>query len=156
MQTPAAEADTRDAERRARLRPAAVAMAGLATVAVFATACSSPEPAPAGNGTGTTTGTGTTSGGGRVSPGSSASAAAGDHGGNVGSFTADFAKCMRGHGVPNFSDPNGQAGQLGPDSGIDPSSAAFRSAINGPCKSLAPAAWLSSGSGPDSVPGGGG
>jgi hypothetical protein len=71
----------------------------------------------------------------------------------AGSFTVEFAKCMRAHGVPKFPDPNGQSGQLGPGSGIDPASARFQSAINGPCKSLAPAAWL--GDGPaNAVPGG--
>jgi hypothetical protein len=58
---------------------------------------------------------------------------------------------MRAHGVPNFPDPDGQPGQLGPDSGVDPASAQFRAAVNGPCTSLAPPEWLDSG--PDSVPG---
>ena len=66
----------------------------------------------------------------------------------AGSFTPAFAKCMRAHGVPNFPDPNGQGGQLGPGSGIDPTSAVFQAALNGPCLSLAPAGWVSSGSGP--------
>lgn len=61
------------------------------------------------------------------------------------SFTAAFAKCMRENGVANFPDPNGSAGQLGPASGIDPTSNAFQSALNGPCQSLAPPEWLSSG-----------
>lgn len=73
-------------------------------------------------------------------------------GGSVGTFTLAFAKCMRAHGVANFPDPNGSAGQLGPNSGIDPTSAKFQAALNGPCKSLAPAPWLDSG--PGSVPGG--
>jgi len=66
----------------------------------------------------------------------------------AGSFTLAFAKCMRAHGVPDFPDPDGQSGQLGPGSGIDPTSAAFQTAINGPCRSLAPAGWVNSGSGP--------
>jgi hypothetical protein len=75
---------------------------------------------------------------------------------SVGSFSIGFATCMRAHGVPNFPDPNGQPGQLGPNSGIDPGSAQFHAAINGPCKSLAPPEWLDSGSdsGPNTVPGG--
>jgi hypothetical protein len=75
---------------------------------------------------------------------------------SVGSFSIDFATCMRAHGVPNFPDPDGQPGQLGPNGGIDPGSAQFQAAINGPCKSLAPPQWLDSGSGsgPGSVPGG--
>jgi hypothetical protein len=72
---------------------------------------------------------------------------------SVGSFTAGFARCMRAHGVPNFPDPNGTSGQLGPDSGIDPTSAPFQAALNGPCRSLAPPPWVSD-SGPDSIPGG--
>jgi hypothetical protein len=60
-------------------------------------------------------------------------------------FTLAFAKCMQTHGVPNFPDPSGQAGQLGPGSGVDPASPQFQSALNGPCLSLAPPAWVSSG-----------
>jgi hypothetical protein len=60
-------------------------------------------------------------------------------------FSLALARCMRAHGVPNFPDPNGQAGQLGPGSGVDPASQAYQAAINGPCRSLAPPAWVSSG-----------
>jgi hypothetical protein len=73
---------------------------------------------------------------------------------SAGGYSVTFARCMRAHGVPNFPDPNnpndptGQGGQLGPDSGVDPTSAAFQAALNGPCRSLAPAGWVSSGSGP--------
>lgn len=63
----------------------------------------------------------------------------------TGTFTVAFARCMRANGVPDFPDPNGQAGQLGPGSGIDPASPEFQSAINGPCKSLAPPGWVDSG-----------
>jgi hypothetical protein len=68
-------------------------------------------------------------------------------GGNetTGSYTVVFAECMRAHGVPKFPDPNGSGMLPGPDSGIDPSSAAFQAALNGPCQSLAPAGWVSSG-----------
>jgi hypothetical protein len=62
-----------------------------------------------------------------------------------GSYSLAFTKCMRAHGVPDFPDPDGQAGQLGPGSGIDPNSPQFQSALNGPCKSLAPPGWLGSG-----------
>ncbi|HLK00184.1 MAG TPA: hypothetical protein VKU39_09785 [Streptosporangiaceae bacterium] len=58
------------------------------------------------------------------------------------SFSPAFARCMRAHGVPKFPDPGGQ---LGPGSGADPASAAFQAALNGPCRSLAPPAWVSSG-----------
>jgi hypothetical protein len=64
------------------------------------------------------------------------------------SFSLAFAKCMRAHGVGDFPNPDGQPGQLGPASGVNPGSQQFQAAINGPCKSLAPPAWVSSGSGP--------
>jgi hypothetical protein len=84
-----------------------------------------------------------------------ASAPPGGQGRTVSSFTVLFAQCMRANGVPNFPDPNGQPGQLGPNSGIDPTSEKFQLAINGPCESLAPPAWVDSGSGsgPGSVAG---
>jgi hypothetical protein len=66
---------------------------------------------------------------------------------SVGEFTAEFARCMRANGVPNFPDPNGTGGQLGPGSGVDIGSAAYQNAINGPCHSLAPPAWVSVGPG---------
>jgi hypothetical protein len=71
----------------------------------------------------------------------------GSRGGNesAGSFSLAFAKCMRAHGVPSFPDPNGHGGQLGPDSEIDPGSPRFQAAVSGPCKSLAPPGWVSSG-----------
>jgi len=61
------------------------------------------------------------------------------------SFSLAFAECMRAHGVPKFPDPDGKAGQLGPGSGVDPTSQAFQAAINGHCRRLAPPAWVSSG-----------
>jgi hypothetical protein len=61
------------------------------------------------------------------------------------SFSLALAKCMRAHGVPKFPDPDSKAGQLGPGSGVDPASQAFQAAINGPCRRLAPPAWVSSG-----------
>jgi hypothetical protein len=61
-------------------------------------------------------------------------------------FSLQFAQCMRAHGVPKFPDPqDAKAGWLAPGSGVDPGSAEFQGAINGPCRSLAPAAWLSNG-----------
>jgi hypothetical protein len=68
--------------------------------------------------------------------------------------TIAFARCMRSHGVPNFPNPTGRPGLLGPGSGVDLSSPRFQSAVNGPCRSLAPPAWVSSG--PVSSSGGGG
>jgi hypothetical protein len=71
----------------------------------------------------------------------------------MGAFTREFAQCMRAHGVAKFPDPNGRGGQLGPNSGVDPASSGYQAALNGPCKSLAPAAWVQSG--PGSAPVGG-
>jgi hypothetical protein len=39
-----------------------------------------------------------------------------------------FSECMRSHGVPSFPDPSGQGIHIGPGSGIDPSSPAFKAA----------------------------
>jgi hypothetical protein len=65
------------------------------------------------------------------------------------SYSVDFAKCMRAHGVTSFPDPGG----LGPlASGVDPTSSTFQAALNGPCRPLAPPAWVSSG---PMIPGGG-
>jgi hypothetical protein len=53
---------------------------------------------------------------------------------------------MRAHGVPKFPDPQAAKADLfAPGSGVDPGSPEFRAAIDGPCRSLAPAAWLSTG-----------
>ncbi len=71
---------------------------------------------------------------------------------STGAYTVAFARCMRQHGVPAFPNPTGN-GQLGPTSGIDPTSTAFQTALNGACKALAPPNWLDDG--PGSVPGGG-
>jgi hypothetical protein len=47
---------------------------------------------------------------------------------------AEAADCMRSHGVPNFPDPGAGGGiQVGPGSGINPSSPAFRAAASA-CK----------------------
>lgn len=69
----------------------------------------------------------------------------------VGSYSADFARCMRANGVPSFPDPGGQ-GPFAPGSSVDPSSSTYQAVLNGPCRSLAPPAWM--GSGP-SIGGGG-
>src|SRR5262245_18620999 len=83
---------------------------------------------------------------------SNSSGSVGASANSAGTFSVEFARCMRAHGVPNFPDPTGQAGELGPNSGIDPGSTQFQTALNGPCKSLAPPQWLDSG--PNSVSGG--
>ena len=51
---------------------------------------------------------------------------------------AKFAACMRAHGVSSFPDPNSQGAiQIGPSSGIDPSSPKFRAAQQA-CQKLLP------------------
>lgn len=77
-------------------------------------------------------------------PGStSAQGSAGNE--STGSYSLAFARCMQAHGVANFPNPNGSGSQLGPSSGIDPTSTAFQAALDGPCQSLAPQGWISSG-----------
>ena len=78
---------------------------------------------------------------------SSGTGTPGDGQRSTGEFTVEFAKCMRANGVPNFPDPTGTPGQLGPDSGVDPGAPAYLAALNGPCRSLAPPAWVDSGPG---------
>jgi hypothetical protein len=63
----------------------------------------------------------------------------------VGEFSVAFAECMRAHGMTNFPNPDGQPGQLFQSGVIG--SAPFQNAVNGPCKSLAPPAWVSNGPG---------
>jgi hypothetical protein len=135
---PAAPA-TRRRPRRRQAVPVAAAMIGLG---VLATACSSGSPDP--GHTGSSSGNHISS---KSRPDNAQNQAQG------GTFTVAFARCMRAHGVPKFPDPNGQSGQLGPGSGIDPNSPQFQSAVNGPCKSMAPPGWVSSG--PVVAPGGG-
>jgi hypothetical protein len=48
-----------------------------------------------------------------------------------------FSECMRSHGVPSFPDPRGQGIHIGPGSGIDPSSPAFKAAQSA-CRKLLP------------------
>jgi type IV secretory pathway TrbL component len=97
---------------------------------------STPTGAPAASGANTGAGAVTR-------PGSGSGSQTG--GRSAGNYTVAFAECMRAHGVPKFPDPNGSGTELGPDSGIDPTSATFQAALNGPCQSLAPAGWVSSG-----------
>jgi hypothetical protein len=119
---------------KVRFRRTMLVLAVSAGLALSTAACSGApsNPAPAASGSPGNVTAGGESGEG---PGQQAS----------GTFSLAFAKCMRAHGVPDFPDPDGQAGQLGPGSGIDPSSPQFQAALNGPCESLAPAAWVSSG-----------
>lgn len=64
-----------------------------------------------------------------------------------GTFSVAFARCMRGHGIQGFPDPDGKPDQLA-SSGIDIHSATFQAALYGACKSLAPHNWLSNPLGP--------
>lgn len=153
--------------RRSGRRRATLVAALAAGLALSASACgSNNDPSPAGaqpsNVSDDSAGRMHTSsnpadknsqGGGTANGGGSSNGNGTGSGGTVGSWTVAFAKCMRAHGVSNFPDPNGQAGQLGPASGVDPGSAAYLKALNGSCKSLAPQAWLTDGKG--SVKGGG-
>jgi hypothetical protein len=127
---------------RGRARPwwAGPATAALASLALVATACAggTPRPGPA---------DATASNSGQNSIVNGGSVPADGQRESMGGFSVDFARCMRSHGVPNFPDPTGRAGQLGPDSGIDLASPQFQAAVNGPCKSLAPLAWVDSGPG---------
>ena len=117
----------------------------LASLAFLAAACggSSADPAAKSGSTATHSHSSTQGGGVVTRPGQGSGSGSGQE--SVGTFTLAFAQCMRAHGVANFPNPNGHGGQLGPGSGINPASPAFEAAINGPCRSLAPPAWVSSG-----------
>lgn len=139
---------------RSRRRRASAVLAVISAVVILTSACADDDPKVRNASDASTDGPNVNTG--RAPQGSGTPPADGGQGRTAGEFTTEFARCMREHGVPNFPDPNGTAGQLGPNSGIDPTSAAFQSALNGPCKPLAPTAWLSSDSGPGSVAGNGG
>jgi hypothetical protein len=126
----------------APLRRAVLALV-MAGIVVAAAACGgSPASPPA---PGTTQNAGSGGGSGPVTrPGGSASGGPGDRSAGA-TYSLAFASCMRAHGVPKFPDPDHSAAILTPGSGADPGSAAYQAALNGPCRSLAPAAWVSSG-----------
>jgi len=141
--------------RSSRPRRIGLALVGLASLTLVLSACGSSSPGASPTSTtagGSSSSHATTpssgSGNGPVTrPGSNAgSGSSGNHA--TGSYSVAFAACMRAHGVPRFPNPNGRAGILGPGSGLNPASPAFKAAVSGPCKSLAPAGWVSSGSGP--------
>jgi hypothetical protein len=126
-------------------RRAVIVFAALVSVAVLTAARSSwsagngsspPTPTKSG-GTVSTGGGGSTMGG--ELPGSPTHHMSGTY---SGSFSVDFARCMRSHGVPNFPNPNGTADQVA-KSGVDTLSATFQNALYGPCKELAPPDWVS-------------
>ena len=123
-----------------RIRRAVIAVAGLVSLTLVA-ACGSgvSSASQAADAAASNTGTGVV-----TRPGPSAG---GDSSGNetTANYSVAFAECMRAHGIPKFPNPDGSEGQLGPDSGVNPGSSAFQAAVSGPCKSLAPAGWVSSG-----------
>ncbi len=121
----------------------AITVAALALIAGCSSGTTTPQSSttPA-NPASPTGGPTDSSSAGNISSGSTGGAQGNE---GTGSFTLAFARCMRAHGVPDFPDPNGRNGQLGPGSGIDPNSPAFQAAINGPCLSLAPPGWVGSG-----------
>lgn len=77
----------------------------------------------------------------------------GQQSGTQGTYTLAFARCMRAHGVPTFPDPSANGG-LSPGT-VDLGSAKYLAALNGPCKSLAPAGWVQGGGGSTLPPLGG-
>jgi len=136
MQQTVHRATTDHGQGKARLRHAVIMLAASAGLALGAAACGGGPANPVASASGAT---------GKVTAGGAGSGAGGSGQRSAGSFSRAFAKCMRAHGVPNFPDPSGQSGQLGPGSGVDPNSPQFQAALNGPCESLAPPGWVGSG-----------
>ena len=129
-----------DRQHRPRRGRVAFALAALASIAFLVGACGGGGgPAISSS---TTTG-GATSGTGAVTRSGSGSGS--QSGTTTGGYSVAFAECMRAHGVAKFPNSNGSGNQLGPDSGVNPASSAYQAALNGPCESLAPAGWVSSG-----------
>ena len=133
---PPGTAVTRPRRGQRRAGPVAAGLASLVLVAAACSGCSAGHATRSGSGGGQTF-----TGGGASSQGKS----------TAGSYTLAFARCMRAHGVPKFPDPGGP---IGPGSGFDPGSPSFQAAVNGPCRSLAPHAWVAPG--PVGGPPGGG
>jgi hypothetical protein len=123
------------------------ALAALASLAFLAGGCGSgatSSPLTTASGAAGGTGVVTRSGSGSQS-GNKTSGGNLTGGGQASRYSVAFAECMRAHGVPRFPDPNESPGPLGSDTGVDPSSPAYQAALHGPCESLAPAGWTSSG-----------
>ncbi len=136
MQQTVPSTGTAHGRDKARFWRAVLMLAASAGLALSAAACGGARANPAASAS-------ASGAGGNITAGGAGSGGSGQR--TAGSFSLAFATCMRAHGVPDFPDPNGQAGQLGPGSGIDPDSAQFQSALNGPCKPLAPPGWVGSG-----------
>jgi hypothetical protein len=133
--------------RRGRTASGLAALAALAALAFLVGGCGSgaTSSSPATTGAGAAGGTGVVTRSG--SGGQSGNLTSGGNltGGQASRYSVAFAECMRAHGVPRFPDPNASLPALGSGSGVDPSSPAYQAALHGPCKSLAPAGWTSSG-----------
>jgi hypothetical protein len=141
---PSPSAQDRQGSSRLRGSGLTLALAGLASLALLLSACGSGSASATSTTASAGTGHSNTGAGAVTRPGSNAgSGSSGIE--TAGSYGVVFADCMRTHGVPKFPNPNGSGGILGPDSGVNPASPAFRAALNGPCQSLAPAGWASSG-----------
>jgi hypothetical protein len=148
MKTTPNEFTREPTSRLAHLRFASLLSAATLGAALFLAACNgSARPnASIGNSTTTTVipGTSTTGTGAVINPKANGGGDSAAHE-SSGSYTMTFAACMRAHGVPNFPNPNWKASQLGPNSEINPASPAFEAALSGPCHSMAPVGWVSSG-----------
>jgi hypothetical protein len=57
------------------------------------------------------------------------------------SYSRAFANCVRAHGLPDFPAPGASITSLGAYLGM----ARFQADVNGPCRSLAPGAWVAAG-----------
>lgn len=149
---------SRDSARWSRPRRIVLAVASLLGVVILAGACGSASPSASptttigsstggrSNATTPTTDSGPSNkGAGQITrPGSKSGR---DSSGNetTGTYSVAFAECMRAHGVPNFPNPNGSGLPASAHSGVNPTSTVYQAALNGPCESLAPAGWVSSG-----------
>lgn len=129
--------------RASNRRPGAKSvLAALAGLALLVPACSTGSPAAGTAGHALTTQGSTLGARQRQGGGLSGTPSRNQSGGYSGTFSVAFARCMRAHGVHGFPDPDGKPDQVS-GSGIDPHSAIFQAALYGPCKSLAPAGWVS-------------
>lgn len=130
--------------RGMRLGRIMLVLAASAGLALGAVACAKASPAPSASRSGTATDAGAGADSRPVrAPGGEGGTSGGAGQRSTGTgFSLALARCMRAHGVPKFPDPGGQ---LGPGSGADPASPAFQAAIGGPCRPVAPPAWVSSG-----------
>lgn len=121
------------------LRRGAGLAAALLGVVLLAAGCGAGPPAAAATPAGVTTQNGGSppSGGGLSGPPTRHMS-----GTYSGGYSAAFAQCMRANGLPSFPAASGNTAPLA-NRGVDTHAPAFQSALYGPCKSLAPAEWVS-------------